>query len=469
MKTFKARRTYTEYIFILAVGFACASCHRQGGPPPAADLTSVSSFSPVTLVLTTHEGREDLDIKIRDRQERIRGGLDSVADFERLGWLFVAKARASYDAGFYKLAEQCALVMDGLQPRSAEALLLRGHVLHSQHRFKDAEALAQQLVMERGLAFDHGLLGDILVDLGRVDEAARAYQSMLDLKPDPQGYARAAHIRWLKGDIEGAVELMRMAVRGVSPRDAESAAWICTQFARYLWQSQLNEEAASALDMALGLQSNCAPALLLRGRMFLSEGQNEEAISALHAAAQINPLPEYLWVWSEALRADGRETEAMRVEKQLTRAGVGSDPRTCALFLASHAGQREGALALARAELADRQDIFTHDALAWALAAGGHFAEARAPMGRALALGTPDARLYFHAVVIAAGAGHYNEARHWLEKVKGLTPQLLPSEKKQLATTAALIGSPRTGASAPLPSTEDFLPLGKNESMAARN
>jgi hypothetical protein len=59
------------------------------------------------------------------------------------------------------------------------------------------------LVSQRGLAFDYGLLGDILVDVGRVDEAARAYQTMLDLKPDPQGYTRGRRIRWLKGDLTG--------------------------------------------------------------------------------------------------------------------------------------------------------------------------------------------------------------------------------------------------------------------------
>ena len=34
---------------------------------------------------------------------------------EKLGWSFVEKARESFDPGFYKLAEQCALCLDSKQ------------------------------------------------------------------------------------------------------------------------------------------------------------------------------------------------------------------------------------------------------------------------------------------------------------------------------------------------------------------
>jgi hypothetical protein len=53
------------------------------------------------------------------------------------------------------------LELESRQSGSPEAMLLRGHALHSQHRFHEAEALAQQLVAKRGLGFDYGLLGDI--------------------------------------------------------------------------------------------------------------------------------------------------------------------------------------------------------------------------------------------------------------------------------------------------------------------
>ena len=65
---------------------------------------------------------------------------------------------------------------------------------------------------------DYGLLGDVLMEQGRVGAAVEAYQQMIDLKPGSQAYTRAAHVRWLKGDLDGATEMMRAAVKARAPR-----------------------------------------------------------------------------------------------------------------------------------------------------------------------------------------------------------------------------------------------------------
>ena len=51
-------------------------------------------------------------------------------------------------------------------------------------------------------------------------------------------------------------------------------------------------------------------------------------------------------------------------------------------------------------ELETRRDIYGYDLLAWALHRSGRDAEARAPMAQALALGTQDAMLHYHAGMI---------------------------------------------------------------------
>src|SRR5262249_47661397 len=155
--------------------------------------------------------------KIAGAQQRVRASDVSSHSLEQLGWLFVAKARVGFDPGFYKLAEQCALCIEGRSGRSPEALLLQGHVLHNLHKFKEAEPIAQELVVRRGLPCDFGLLGDVLMEQGKLDNALAAYQRMLDLRPDLHSYARGAHLRWLKGDVEGAIELMSLASSAASP------------------------------------------------------------------------------------------------------------------------------------------------------------------------------------------------------------------------------------------------------------
>ena len=146
------------------------------------------------------------------------------------------------------------------------------------------------------------------------------------------------------------------------------------------------------------------------------------------------------WALVEALRQKGRSTEASEVESQLDRNGAANDPRTYSLYLATRGQSLPTALRLAENELEERSDVFTHDALAWALAASGKLQEARCQMEKALAEGTEDPRLCFHAAVIAAKAGTQQNARHWFEKANEHIESLLPTEQQQLQTAAWVAG-----------------------------
>ena len=155
---------------------------------------------------------------------------------------------------------------------------MRGHVLQNLHRFKESETLARRLVHERGLSFDYGLLGDALMEQGKLNDAVEAYQRMMNLKPDLRAYARAAHMRWLKGDLSGAIEAMQLAVSAGSPSDGESAAWVNTRLAFYLLQAGKFDEAEQRCAFALSLQSNYPPTFLLTGKILLAENRLREAM-----------------------------------------------------------------------------------------------------------------------------------------------------------------------------------------------
>ena len=444
----KHYRTHASICFTLAaLSCVVGGCRRAGTAsdntePPATVVVAAApeenpgAPDPCDLVLAPHVGPGRLDLEITKLQVKLRNETNAFPYLEKLGWLFVAKARESFDPGYYKLAEQCALCLESHQPGAAEALLLRGHVLQSLHRFKEAEVLARELVARRGLSFDYGLLGDVLMEQGSLSEAANAYQKMVDQKPDMQAYARISHLRWLKGDLGGAAEVMKLAVDAASPNAPESAAWVNTRLAFLRFRQGNTEEARLWIDAALSFQQDYAPALLLSGRMLLADGNTEQAIDALQRAAQLNPLPEYQWVLSESLRAAGRTEEADAVELQLRREGAAADPRTFALYLSTRGDATATALDLARAELTTRGDVFTHDALAWALAANGEVEAASREMDLALAEGTRDARLFFHAAIIAGKAGRTEDAAAWFSKAAPLMPLLLPSERQALLAFA---------------------------------
>jgi tetratricopeptide (TPR) repeat protein len=278
----------------------------------------------------------------------------------------------------------------------------------------------------REFVLDYGLLGDVLLEQGKLDEAAGAYQKMIDLKPFYQSYTRAAHLRWLKGDLDGAIELMDAAVKAASPRDPESIAWAYARLAAYWLQRGRFAEAERATASSLHMVPGYAAALLVQGRIQLARNKPADAVATLTTAARLNPLPEYQWALADALRSLDRIAEAEAVEQALLTGA--DDSRTLALYLATRNQDVDRAVALAREELQKRADVFTLDALAWALTRAGQIDEASAVIARALAEGTEDGRLFLHAAAIAAASGRPQDAARWAGKARTFRFTLLPSE-----------------------------------------
>lgn len=413
----------------LAAGFHFAQGTR---PTPTASVNAVRSI-PCDIALATHSGESPIDKDILRYQHMAQSGHALDAYLERLGWAYVAKARASFDPGFYKLAQQTAVCLASKQPDNAGAQLLLGHVLHNLHQFKASEKIARALVAQRGSWADYGLLGDALMEQGMLDDAIDAYQQMLNRRPGPQAYLRAAHLRWLKGDLRGAIEMMHRVIASLGGKNKEAVAWIDVQLAGYLLQDRQLRAAQTYIGQALELQPNYPPALLLQGKIFLSDGDYRKATAVLSEAARLNPLPLYQWTYWEALQQAGEMRRAAAVQRDLLEKGALLDRRSFVLYLASTRQLPELALTLANEELTVRQDVFTFDALAWALRANGRLKEAYHSSRRALAEGTIDSGLLFRAAIIADETGNLTEARRLYQQLQPFQHLLLPSQRQALA------------------------------------
>jgi len=413
----KTIRFVTTIALLLPLAGACRRALPQSEPPAVERACLVAA--------TADAGNDD---EIKKLQEDLREQRGAARAAEHLGYRFIARARLSNDPGYYKVAEQAAACLESIVPDEPAALLLRGHVLHQMHRFAEAEAIARRLVTRREFVLDFGLLGDALMEQGRVAAAADAYQKMIDLKPFYQSYTRAAHLRWLKGDLSGAIEMMHAAVNAASPRDRESVAWAYSRLALYELQRGRLADAEHMADASLQFVPDYAAALLARGRIQLARKRHVDAAGTLERAARLNPLPEYQWTLADALRLVNRTDDAVALEKQLAADGRSGDPRTLALYLSTRRQDGGKAVELARREMENRADVFTLDALAWALASTGQLEEASTLMARALAEGTEDGRLFLHAAVIAAANGRSADAARWARKAHTLRFTLLPSE-----------------------------------------
>ena len=423
------RRSLSAGIISLCVGVAGA-CARQAAPPaPVA-----AAPDGCVVALAEGQGQDRLAAQIERARQDARRGPNAKAALERLGYLHVSRARVTSDAGHYKLAEAVADCLQASYPGDPAALLLRGHVLHQLHRFKEAEQVARELVARRTVVLDYGLLGDALMEQGRLAEAVAAYQRMIDLKPFYQSYTRAAHVRWMKGDLEGALGAMRRATESASPRDPESSAWAWTRVALYELQANRLAAARRAADAALTFEPEYAAALLARGRILLAEGQRSDALTALtHAArpqpaARISMDPRRCAAGVGPCRLTPRPSSASssRAARPAIHARSRSTSRLAARTRRPRCRSPRPSSACARMSLRS-----THRRGRWprtgARPRPGPSSRARSPKARRTAgcSSTP--------AIIHAGAGERREASRWLQKAARLRSMLLPSERTLLA------------------------------------
>jgi tetratricopeptide (TPR) repeat protein len=420
------------------------------GSPPAPSLSAKQTAdNTLAIILAPHQGDAPVDVAIRRQQEQISHLAPDAERVVGLGRMFLNKERLSNDPGYYKLAEQCALWAETRNPADPEAMLLRGQVSMALHRFAEAEQAARKLTQQRSDVRDHALLGDALLDQGRLEQAIAAYQTMIELKLYLPSYARVAHVRWLKGDLEGAIEVIEQALQTGHPADPEPLAWVATRLAFYELERRNFPRSERAAERALRLVPDYPAALFVRAKTLLAQQRPTDALPLLERAVRKNPLPEYQWLLADMLRLTNNETRAKEIDAVVVRSGRALDPRTYALYLATRnvcrasvpPGQdavaaepqsAAGALQAAEEEFRQRQDVFTHDALAWACFATGDLPRAQSHARLALREGTRDPRLWLHAGIIAAAAGDTASAATYLEQARGKAHLLFPSEQARL-------------------------------------
>ncbi|MDQ3040839.1 MAG: hypothetical protein M3R11_00480, partial [Acidobacteriota bacterium] len=128
----------------------------------------------------------------------------------------------------------------------------------------------------------------------------------------------------------------------------------------------------------------------------------------------------------------GRETDAQKQYELVKQIGRLSElngslyNRQLALFYADHDIKIDEAHRLAAKEYVVRKDIYGADALAWTALKAGKLTEAQAAIKDALRLGTNDAKIFYHAAMIARASSNETAARDFLQRALKLNPQFDP-------------------------------------------
>ncbi|MDF2752884.1 MAG: hypothetical protein K0S82_1267, partial [Gaiellaceae bacterium] len=135
------------------------------------------------------------------------------AQLAESGLALQERARRTGDAALYPAAERALSDAVRLDPANATAVRGLAALAGSRHRFGEMLGLARRaLALEPQSADVHGLLGDALLELGRYREAFAAFDRLAALKPSAGAYARIAYARELRGDLDGALDAMELAI-----------------------------------------------------------------------------------------------------------------------------------------------------------------------------------------------------------------------------------------------------------------
>jgi Flp pilus assembly protein TadD len=118
-----------------------------------------------------------------------------------------------------------------------------------------------------------------------------------------------------------------------------------------------------------------------------------------------------------------RERDLIDFVDRMGRLAAEKNNRNLALIYADEGRKLDRAWELVEAELTVRDDVYTHDALAWVLFQRQDYVRAEESARTALLLGTPEPSFFYHAGRIAAALGHTDQARQRLSRVLALNPQ----------------------------------------------
>jgi tetratricopeptide (TPR) repeat protein len=249
-------------------------------------------------------------------QEKLKSEPDKPDLNASLGQAYLQKARETGDPSYYTKSEKLFDHALSSNPNHTEALIGKASLAMSRHQFAVARDIAVRAAsLNTYSAAARGILADAYVQLRDYGNAVRVLDEMVRLKPNLSSYSRISYMRELKGDTDGAISAMEMAIQAGAP-DGENTAWCIVQLGNlYLGKAKL-AEAEVAYHAALRRFPNYVHANA--GLAKVSAARKDYAAAAAYYQKAIDsvPMPEFLIGLSVVYQKMGRPADA-RAQLQL--------------------------------------------------------------------------------------------------------------------------------------------------------
>jgi tetratricopeptide (TPR) repeat protein len=410
-----------------------AACREQ--PAPAnkkLDTTQIAASLPAD----NNKAREQA---IRFLENRVRQDPDDIAALNKLAGYYLQLQRETGNAQYLELAERAAQaslrVLPAEQNKGGLGAMI--NAAYAAHRFSEARDLAQLLIkIDPGKGYPFQSLGDSLLELGDYEGAEKAYTQSEQLSGVTFGNeVRRARRAALRGDWPATArhyaKALQLAQDAATP-DPETIAWTRWQLGETAFAQGQYAAAERHYQDSLKEFPDYHRALGGLARARAARGDTRQAVEIYEKLAKRLPDPVYIAALGDLYKLAGREPEAAAqyaLVEQIAKLNALNGAlynRQLALFYADHDRQPEAAYAAVAKEYETRRDIYGADALAWAALKAGKIHEAQTAAKDALRLGTKDAKLFYHAGIIARAAGDKPTAQKYLRQALAQSPNFDP-------------------------------------------
>ena len=352
---------------------------------------------------------------IEQLQEQLQVGGENPSLLTDLGVAYLNRARATADPSWYSKAADALQRAQTLAPDDARTLTGAGLLALARHDFGSALALGQHAhTLEPASPDALGVIVDAQVELGRYDEAAASAQEMVDRRPSLASLSRVSYVRELRGDTPGALAAMTQAAAAGSGSSTDTA-YVRTLIGDLHLNAGDLDLAEASYRRTLADVPDYGMAQYGLARVLAARGDPDGATRIM--TPLVARLPFSAWVAFlgdvDAARGSGadaaRQYELVRTIETLNRSNGINGDLELARFEADHArdpgADAAGAVALARAALAERPTVYAEDVLGWALRQADDAAAALPHARSAVRLGTADALLWYHLAAAEADLG----------------------------------------------------------------
>src|SRR5581483_9037931 len=226
--------------------------------------------------------RADLEARVRDMESRVAKNPDDAGAAVLLADALMRQTRVTGNVGLAVRAESVLQRVLVDNPGNYDANRMLATLYLSEHRFRDALATAEKTRADRPSdPINYGIIGDAHLELGEYDEAFAAFDEMMTRRPSAAAYARVAYARELQGNLDGAIEVMKLAADATSPTDPEGLAWTRAQLGDLYFQRGRLNDAKAAYAQASQAFPGHPFAVIGYAKVIAAEGDRVGAINLL--------------------------------------------------------------------------------------------------------------------------------------------------------------------------------------------